>query len=148
MFIRKKLQLYFGDVPARFALFVAITSDHKTTYLHRGALGYIFGLSPEMVHNERSSSFQFLSGLFEPYWGPAMNDLLEDPQGKFFIDANQYTDIALHMVQYMSTGLPYAPPAGYPDLVINVALQIILLSTLPSFYNTSHYGRDLSKNPG
>jgi len=54
-----------------------------------------------------------------------MNDLLEDPQSEFFIDDNQYADIASHMVGYMSAGLAHVPPAGYPGLVINVALQII-----------------------
>jgi len=77
-----------------------------------------------MVDDDRNSGFKLLSEYLDSYWCPAMNDLLEDPQGEFFIDDNQYADIALYMVKYMSADSEYAPPAGYPDLVINVALQI------------------------
>jgi hypothetical protein len=129
-------------------LVAAIASDHKARYSVLGTLRDIFGLSPEMVDNDRNSGFKFLFGSLDPYWRPAMNDLFEDPQGEYFIDDNQYADIALYMVKYMSAHPEYVPPPGYPDLVINVALQIILLSAFRSFYNTSHYGRDLSKYPG
>jgi len=132
MFIRKKIQLYFGDAPARFALVAAIASDNKITYL--GALRDVFDLSLEMVDDDRSSGFRLLSKFLDPDWSPAMNDLLNDPQGEFFIDDNQYADIALHMVKYMSADLEYVPPAGYPDLIINVALQII--SVWQSLSNT------------
>jgi len=144
MFIRKKIQLYFGHAPARFALVAAIASDHKVVYLH--ALGDIFDLSLEMVNDDRNSGFKLLSEPLDLYWCPAMKDLLEDPQGEFFIDDNQYADIALHMVKYMTADSKYVPSAGYSDLVINVALQII--SALQNFSHTSHYGQDLSKNPG
>ena len=73
---------------------------------------------------------------------PAMNDLLDDPHGDFFIDDNHYADIALHMVKYMYAHLEYVPPAGYPDLIINFAFQTISLLYLS---NTLH---SLSKNPG
>jgi len=122
MFIRKKIQLYFRDAPARFALVAAIASDHEVTYFD--ALRDIFDLSPGIVDDDRSSGFKFLSQSLDPYWWLAMNDLLGDPQGEFFIDDNQYADIALHMVKYMSADLEYVPLAGYPDLVSNVALQI------------------------
>jgi hypothetical protein len=122
MFIRKQIQQYFGDAPARFALVAAIASDHEVRYLD--ALRDIFDVSLEMVDYDRSSGFNFLFGPLDPYWCPAMNDLLENPQGEFFIDDNQYADIALHMVKYMSADLKYVPPVGYPDLVIEVALQI------------------------
>jgi hypothetical protein len=65
----------------------------------------IFDLSLEMVDDDRNSGFHLLSQPLDPYWCPAMNDLLEDPQGEFFIDDNQYADIALHMVKYMSADL-------------------------------------------
>jgi hypothetical protein len=144
MFNRKKIQLYFGDAPARFALVAAVASDHEVIDL--GPLREIFDLSLEMVDDDKSSGFNLLSELLDPYWCLAMNDLLEDPQGEFFIDDNQYADIALHMVKYMSANLEHVPSAGYPDLVINVALQIIF--TLQSFSNTSHYGQGLFKYPG
>ena len=118
---------------------MAFASDLEVGAIHTGAgsfdplnvmsintLGDIFDLSPEMVDHARNSGFELLSKFLDPYWwSPVMNDLLEDPQGEFFIDDNQYADIALHMVKYMSADLKYAPPAGYPALVINAALQII-----------------------
>ena len=126
MFIQKQIQLYFGDAPARFALVAAVASDHEFRDL--GPLRNISDLSLEMVDNDRNSGFKLLSEPLDAYWCPAMNDLLEDPQGEFFIDDNQYADIALHMVKYMSADLECVPPAGYPGLVINVALQIICAS--------------------
>jgi hypothetical protein len=144
MFIRKKIQLYFRDAPARFALVVAVASDHRVRDL--SALRDIFDLSLEMVDDDRNSGFKLLSKLLDPYWCPAMKDLLEDPQGEFFIDDNQHADIALHMVKYLSVNFVYVPPTGYPDLVINVALKII--SAFQSSYNTRHYDQHLSKNPG
>jgi len=123
MFIRKKIRLYFGDAPARFALVVAVASNHEALGL--SSLRDIFDLSLEMVDNDKISGFKLLSKSLDSYWCPAMNDLLEDPQGEFFIDDNHYADIALQMVKYMSADLEYVPSAGYPDLVINVALQII-----------------------
>jgi hypothetical protein len=111
MFFRKKIQLYFGDTPTRFALIVAVASDHKARFQDLGALKDIFDLSLEMVNNDRNSGFNLLSrSELDPYWCPAMNDLLEDSQGEFFIDDNQYADIALHMVKYsMSVNLKYVP---------------------------------------
>ena len=120
MFFRETIQLYFGDAPARFALVAAVVSDNEAIYL--GRLRDIFDLSLEMVNYDRNSGFQFLSKMLDLCWFPAMNDLLEDPRGEFFIDDNQYADIALHMVKYMSANLEYVPPAGYVDLVIEVAL--------------------------
>ena len=146
MFIRKKIQLYFEYASARFALVAAVASDHKVIDL--GPLRDIFNLSFEIIGDDRNSGFSFLSGKsLDPYWCPAMNDLLEDPQGEFFIDDNQYADIALHMAKYMSADPQYVPPAGYPDLVIEVALQIGIYF-YQSLSNASDYARYLSKNPG
>jgi hypothetical protein len=126
MFTRKKVQLYFADAPPRFALVAAIASNHKIRYLD--PLRDIFDLSLEMVDDDRNSGFKLLSEPLDPYWCPAMNDLLEDPRGEFFIDDNQYADIALYMVKYMSANSEYVPPAGYSDLVINIALHWIISS--------------------
>jgi hypothetical protein len=128
MFFRKTIQLYFGGTPTRFALVVAVASDLEAGVLD--ALRDMLDPSLEMVDHVTNSGFELLSKFSHPYWRTVMNDLLEDPQGEFFIDDNQYADIALHMVKYMSADLKYVPPAGYPALVINVALQII--STLQS----------------
>jgi hypothetical protein len=108
MFIGKKIQLYFGDVPARFALVAAVASDHNVNDL--SPLRDIFDLSLEMVDYDRNSGFKLLFDFLDPYWCPAMNELFEDPQGEFFIDDNQYADIALHMMKYMSADLEYVPP--------------------------------------
>jgi hypothetical protein len=104
---------------------VAVALNHELRDLR--PLRDIFDLSLEMVDDDRNSGFKLLSKPLDLYRCPAMKDLLEDLQGEFFIDDNQYADIALHMVKYMSTDLDleYVPPAGYPDLVINVVLQII-----------------------
>jgi len=110
MFIRKQIQLYFEDAPTRFALVAAVASDHKFEDLD--LLVDIFDLSLEMVDDDRNSGFKLLSKSLDPYWCPAMNDLFEDPQGEFFIDDNQYADIALHMVKFMSADLEYVSPAG------------------------------------
>ena len=144
MSIRTKIQLYFRDAPARFVFVAAVALDHTFTDL--SPLRHIFDLSPEMEDDDKVVGFKLLSRASYRYWCPAMNDLLEDPQGEFFIDDNHYTDIALHMVKYMSADSEYVPPAGYPDLVINVALQII--SALQNVSNSSHYDLGLSKNPG
>ena len=144
MFIRKKIQLYFGDAPARFTLITAVASRYK--FIKLDALKDIFDLSLEMVDYDKNSGFNLLSKTINPYWRLAMNALLEDPQEEFSIDDNHYADIALRMVKYMSANKEYVPPAGYSGLVINVALQII--SALQSSSNTSHYGQDLSNNPG
>ena len=122
MLIRKKIQPYFREAPARFALVAAVASDYGVRDL--GPLRDVFDLSLKIVDYDKNSGFKLLSELLDPYWCPAMNDLLEDPQGEFFIDDNQYAGIALHMVKYMSADLEYVLPAGYPNLVINVALQI------------------------
>ena len=101
----------------------------------------MFDLSLEMVDDGRNGVFQFLSRPLDSRWYPAMNDLLEDPQGEFFIDDNQYANLALYMVNcIVPANLEYVPPAGYLDLVINVTLQ--------AYSNVSHYAQDLSKNPG
>jgi len=121
--IRKKIRLYFGDAPARFALVAAVASDHKFREL--SPLRAIFDLSPEMVDDDKNSGFRLLYGWLDPFWCEAMNDLLDEPQGEFFIDGDQYADIALHMVEYMSADSKYVPSTGYLDLVINVALQNI-----------------------
>jgi hypothetical protein len=124
MFIRKKIQLYFGDAPARFALVAAaVASQYQFEDL--SALRDIFNLSLEMVDVDRNSGFKLLSEFLGSSLCWVIKALLKDPQGEFFIDDNQYADIALHMVKYMSADSEYVPPAGYPDLVINVALQII-----------------------
>ena len=143
MFIRKKIQLYFGDAPARFALVAAVAWDHQDVGL--GALRDIFDLSLEMVDYDRNNGFNLLSRSLDPCWCPAMNDLLEDPQGEFFINDNQYANIALYMMKSMFADSKYVPPAGYPHPAINLALQII---SRQSLYNISHYGCNLSKNPG
>ena len=136
--MRKKIHLYFRDAPAGFALVAAIAPGHKARYLDLGPLRDMFDLSLEMVDNDRNGGFKFLSRLPDPYWRRAMNDLFEDPQGEFFIDDNQYADIALHMVKYMSADLEYVSPTGYPDFVINVASQII--SGFQRLSNTCRYG--------
>ena len=107
MFFRKQIQLYLGDAPTRFALVAVTASDLKVRYVGLGTLWDIFNLSLAMVNYDRSSGFNLLSGLLDPYWCRAIKDLLEEPQGEFFINDNQYADIALHMVKYMSAHLEY-----------------------------------------
>ena len=92
----------------------AVASDHEAVDL--GALRDIFNLSPGMVDNDRNSGFNLLSQALDPYWCLAMNNLLGDSQGEFFIDDNQYADIALCMVKYISATLVCIPPPGQYSL--------------------------------
>ena len=95
--IRKKFQLHFENTATRFALIAAFASDYRNS----GALSEIFLIS-------RAAVDDFLYFIDSPnlHWRPALNDLLQDPQGSFFVDDDQYTDIALHMVKYMSEYVP------------------------------------------
>jgi hypothetical protein len=104
-------------------LVAAIASGYHGAYKPLGPLRDIFGLSLEMIDYDRNSGFGLLFKRLDSYWCWAMTDLIEDPQGEFFIDDNQYADIALHMVKYMSAGMEYVPSAGYPVLVMNVACR-------------------------
>jgi hypothetical protein len=126
MFIRKEIRLYFGDAPARFALATAVASPNPMWNF--ATLWDLFDLSRlEMVDDDKISGLQLLSQPLDSFWLSEINDLLEDPQGEFFIDDNQYAGIALHMVKYMSADLKYVPPLD----ILTLLLMSLCRSYLP-----------------
>jgi len=105
--VGEELQLYFENTAIRFALITAISTDYRNSY----AIGDIFSSlkTRAVVEGENrtyGSGYEFLSQSVHPFWRHPLNDLLQDPQGDFFVDDNQFTDIALHMVKYMSEYVP------------------------------------------
>ena len=117
--IRTKLQVYFEHTPARFAFITAIVSERigmGCTSLKR-----IFRLSRAMVQNDENHGFKLFSGSLNWRLVQALNDLLDDPQGEYFIDDNQYTDIALVMINYISAKIRFVLSIGYLGLRSNIA---------------------------
>jgi hypothetical protein len=51
-----------------------------------------------MVENDKNHGFMLCENSLTEHLVQALNDLLDDPQGEYFIDDNQYTDIALSMI--------------------------------------------------
>jgi hypothetical protein len=86
-------------------------------------LKHIFCLSRAMVENDENRGFKLFSEFLDVYLGQALKDLLDDPQGEYFIDDNQYADIALIMVNYISAEIRYVLPIGYLGLHCNIAFQ-------------------------
>ena len=103
-----KLQVYFEHAPARFAFITAIVSER--TGLGGEPLKHIFRLSRTMVENDKRHGFKLFSESLDVYLGQGLNDLLDDPQGEYFIDDSQYTDIALNMINYISAEIRYVLP--------------------------------------
>ena len=96
--IRMKLQPYFKDTGSRFACITAIVSEQ--TDRGCGPLKDIFRLSDMVVENDKNNGFKLFSRPLDAYLRQALKDLLDDPQGEYFIDDSQYTDIALIMIDY------------------------------------------------
>ena len=118
--IRVKLQVYFEHTPARFALITAIVSER--TGANYEPLTHIFRLSRTIVENDKNDGFWlFWAAPLNVHLGQALNDLLDDPQGEYFIDDTQYTDIALIMINYISAGIGYVLPIGYLSLCSDLA---------------------------
>jgi len=86
------------NAATRFALIAAIASGSDLGSKFSEALRDIFPMSRAAVNPDR---FQRFIQTPNPYWWLALNDLLQDPQGCFFVDDDQYTDIALHVLKYM-----------------------------------------------
>jgi hypothetical protein len=122
--IRTELQVYFEHTPARFVFITAIVSN-KTTSDYE-SLNHIFCLSPEMVENNKNRGFNlFLQNNIHMYLRQALNDLLDDPQEEYFVDDDQYTDIALIMINYVSANIRYVLPIGYLGLRSDIAFQVL-----------------------
>ena len=117
-----ELQVYFEHTPARFAFITAIVSGPKG--MAHQPLKNIFRLSPTMVENDKNHGFKLFSKFLDGYLVQALNDLLDDPQGEYFIDDNQYTDIALNMINYISAEIRYVSTIGYLGLRCDIAFQV------------------------
>ena len=121
--IRTKLQVYFEHTPARFAFITAIVTQRTGTRCEP-PLKHIFQLSHPMLETDENHGFNLFSGDLNVYLGQALNDLLHDPQGEYFIDDSQYTDIALSMINYISANIRYVLPIGYLGLRDDIAFQV------------------------
>jgi hypothetical protein len=109
--IRMELQVYFEHPPARFAFITAIVSER--TGMGCAPLQPIFRLSHAMVENDKNHGFDLFWAPLDVHLGQALYDLLNDPQGEYFINDTQYTDIALIMINYISAENRYVLPIGY-----------------------------------
>ena len=138
-----ELQVYFEHTPARFAFITAIV--WKGTRIKRAPLKDIFRLSRVMVENDENRGFELFSGSLDVYLGQALNDLLDDPQGEYFIDDSQYTDIALVMINYISAENRYVLPIGYSDLCCNIAFQAFWGQV--HLRRSCYYGQYFAENP-
>ena len=63
-----------------------------------------------MVENDKKHGFDLFSFDIDMYLREALKTLLDDPQGEYFIDDNQYTDIALNLIDYLSAQIRYVLP--------------------------------------
>jgi len=117
-----ELQVYFEHTPACFAFITAIVSER--TGMDCEPLKRIFRLSHTMVENDKNHGFKLFSEPLHRYLGQALNDLLDDPQGEYFIDDSRYTDIALNMINYISAEIRYVLPIGYLGLRCDIAFQV------------------------
>ena len=101
--IRTELQVYFEHTPARFAFITAIVTQRTgmgRTGMCCEPLKHVFCLSRAMLENDQNHGFKLFSEFLDVYLGQALENLLDDPQGEYFIDDSQYTDIALIMIDY------------------------------------------------
>jgi hypothetical protein len=69
-----------------------------------------------MVENDKNHGFMLCENSLTEHLVQALNDLLDDPQGEYFIDDSQYTDIALSMINSIITESQYVLPIGYLGL--------------------------------
>jgi len=141
--IRTKLQVYFEHTPARFAFITAITSQR--TGKDYWPLKTIFRVSPAMVQDDQKHGFKLFSESLDGHLAQALNDLLDDPQGDYFIDDNHYTDIALIMINHISAEIRYFLPIGYLGLRNDIAFQVF--SELSFQRRSYYYGQYFAENP-
>ena len=120
--IRTELQVYFEHTPAHFAFITAIVSQR--TGFRCAPLMEIFHLSHAMVENDKNHGFDLFWPPLNAHLRQALNDLLDDPQGEYFVDDSQYTDIALIMVNYISAEIEYVLPIGYLGLRSDITFQV------------------------
>jgi hypothetical protein len=127
--IRMKLRVYFEHTPARFAFITAIVTQRTgmgRTGMCCEPLKHIFCLSRAMVEMDENHGFKLFLEFLDVYLGQALKSLLDDPQGEYFIDDNQYTDIALNMINYISAEIRYVLSNRYLGLRNNIAFQVFL----------------------
>ena len=86
--------LKLRDPLARYALVIAAADPQC----------YLDGMTLEvMFHQNRIFKDIGYNILFDTIIRLALKDIFEDPQGEFFVDDTQHADIALYMINYMST---------------------------------------------
>lgn len=85
---------------ARYALATAAVDPQR--HLNSMALGDIFYPYTDSGTNNYTK-IQSLSWISDQFSRPALKRLFEDSQGEFFMDDHQYAEIALYMMNCMST---------------------------------------------
>ena len=140
--IRMELQVYFEHTPARFAFITVIISE--LLRIDREPLKHIFHLSRAMVENDKNHGFKLFSESLEGYLKQALNDLFDDPQGEYFIDDSQYTDIALNMINYISAEVRCVLAIGSLRLRCDIAFQVFseLCLQLHSYYYCQYFAEN------
>jgi hypothetical protein len=137
-----ELQGYFEHTPSRFAFVTAIVAEQ--TGMRCEPLKHIFRLSLAMVQNDENHGFKLFSESLDVNLEQALNDLLDDPQGEYFIDDSQYTDIALILINDISIENRYVLPIGYSGLRCDIAFQAFSGHGLQ---RSSYNGQYFAENP-
>ena len=125
--IRTKLQVYFEHTPVCFAFITAIVTQRTgmgRTGMCCEPLKHVFCLSRVMLENDQNHRFKLFSEFLDVYLGQALENLLDDPQGEYFIDDNQYADIALNMINYISAEIECVLPIRNLGLHNDITFQV------------------------
>ena len=138
-----QLEVYFEHTSARFAFITAIVS--KQTGMDCWPLVHIFHLSRMMVQSNKNHGFKLFSESLNKYLVQALNDLLDDPQGEYFIEDSQYTDIALNMIKYIPAKTRYVLLIGYLGLRNAISFQVF--SGLYLQQRLQNFGQYFTENP-
>lgn len=94
------MQAYAVDKPAHHFLITATIMPE----IYLTTLKYILSLSPAMLDYDQKDGFKLLSEWIDSDFQEVMKDLFEDPDGEYFVTDNQYADIALYLMHYMTEG--------------------------------------------
>ncbi|KDR84169.1 hypothetical protein GALMADRAFT_205899 [Galerina marginata CBS 339.88] len=110
--IEPKIQVYFRNPPLKYFLITVVTdwSDiHQAiplladVYKHPAAFLFdVFKLPSALLNKDKVDGF-YMQALFTfpklpPAIIPLLRDLFNDPGGRFFVDEDIYTDVALYIV--------------------------------------------------
>jgi len=93
-----------------------------------------------MVENDNNVGFKLFLKPLDANLVQALNDLLDDSKGQYFVDDSEYADIALNMINYISAKIRrYVLPIGYLGIRNDIAVK--------AFSGPSHCGQCFTENP-